>query len=721
MSSRAYGSLLLLCLIGICATAQTPISVADIWQDYKFTTKSVPGFNFLQDGKHYVRLEDKQINSYDITTGKKAETLFDLSQVQSDVMKVSGYSLSDDESQMLIRSRTESIYRRSAKSIYHVYQRGATEMTPLFPDEKVMYASFSPDGTKVAFVYDNNVYYRELSSGIITQVTHDGKMNHIINGSADWVYEEEFSMSKAFAWSPDSEKIAYYRFDESEVPEFTMTNYRDELYPEYVTFKYPKVGEKNSKVTIHIHSLTSGQTAEADPDTELTEYIPRIQWSSDPDLLCITTMNRHQNHLRLRLVDAGSGKAKEILEEKNEYYIDIHDNLTFLPSGKQFVWTSEQSGYNHIYLHTIGKDKVRQLTMGDWDVTEVYGVDEKNKKIYFQAADKSPLERHIYEISMKGGSMKALTPGTGTFSAQWSSTYDYWIKTHSSANRAPSYEVVQRDGKSVRGLEDNAEMTGIMETMNARPVEFFRVPGADGVELHAWRITPPDFDETQEYPVLMYVYGGPGSQTVKDSYMGMNYWWYQMLAQQGYVVVSVDNRGTGARGQEWKKMTYLQLGKYETQDQIAAAKHLATLPYVDGERVGIWGWSYGGYMSSLCLLKGADIFKMAMAVAPVTNWKWYDTIYTERYMRTPAENPDGYADNSPVYFADQLEGKYLLIHGMGDDNVHFQNAVEMSNALIKANKQYDTYYYPNRNHGIYGGNTRLHLFNKLTDFVKENL
>ncbi len=704
------------------AFAQKEITVEDIWRDYKFVPRSVPGFNFMNDGKSYIKQDGQQINRYDITTGDRVETLFDLAEVEGGPASIDGYNLSQDESKILVRTGTEAIYRRSSKANYYVYDAASKSLRSVTDEGKQMYATFSPDNSKLAYVRDNNIYVKDLTSGQELQITKDGEYNKIINGSADWVYEEEFSFAKAFFWSPDSKKIAYYRFDESEVKEFTMTNYRNDVYPEYQTFKYPKVGEDNAKVTIFIHHLSSGQKVQAEQDAELQEYIPRIQWTQDPSKLCVTFMNRHQNHLKLNLIDAGSGAGMTILEEKNKYYIDIHDNLAFLKDGKRFVWTSEQDGYNHIYLHTIGTDKAVQLTSGDWDVTDFYGADEKNRKIYFQAAKKSALGREIYESALfKPKGLKEISDGSGTHRAQWSKTYDYLVHTHSSAEMASSYVVRDRRGAEVRGLEDNKAFNEMHASYGLSPVEFFTVPVADGVELNAWRITPADFDESKKHPVLMFVYGGPGSQTVNDSWQGFNYWWYQMLAQKGYVIVSVDNRGTGARGQEFKKMTYQELGKYETMDQIAAAQYLAGQSYVDADRIGIWGWSYGGYMSSLAILKGNDVFKAAIAVAPVTNWKWYDTIYTERYMRTDDENRSGYADNSPVNFADRLKGKYLLIHGMGDDNVHFQNAVEMANALINANKQFDTYYYPNRNHGIYGGVTRLHLYNKMTDFLLENL
>jgi dipeptidyl-peptidase-4 len=432
-------------------------------------------------------------------------------------------------------------------------------------------------------------------------------------------------------------------------------------------------------------------------------------------------MNRHQNHLELLNVDANTGMEKILLEEKNKYFIDIHDNLRFLKDKKQFIWTSEQGGYNHIFLYGLNGKQIKNLTPGSFDVTQFYGLDEEKGVIYYQAAANNPMEREVYSVSINSGISTEMTNEKGTNSAQFSSDYSYYVLNHSTANAAPRYTVYGIKGRKIRTIEDNADMSEMQKSYNVSPVEFFEFKTSEQVSLNAYMIKPPNFNKNKKYPVFMYLYGGPGSQTVTDSWNGSQYWWFQMLAQQGYIVVSVDNRGTGARGEEFRKMTYLQLGKYETMDQIEAAKYLAKQPFIDGNRIGIFGWSYGGYMSSLCILKGNDAFKAAIAVAPVTSWKWYDTIYTERYMRTLEENEAGYKDNSPVYFADRLKGSYLLIHGMADDNVHFQNTVEMTDALIRANKQFDTYFYPNRNHGIYGNNARLHLYTKMTNFIKENI
>jgi len=703
--------------------AQQNITLEDIWQRYRFSAKSVPGFNFLQDGRSYTRLQNNRVVQYDLTTGQQTDVLFSAAEVEAEGYSgnIDGYAFSADESRMLIKTETESIYRRSTKAYFFVYDRAEESFTPVFPEGKHMHAAFNPAADKVAFVYENNLYYRDLASGNVVQVTDDGVYNEIINGSADWVYEEEFGFTKAFHWSPDGQKLAFYRFDERAVKEFTMTNYRNGLYPEYVTFKYPKVGEDNSTVTIHIHDLAAGTTTMAETGVDADQYIPRIKWTTDPGQLCIFRMNRWQNELELLLAEAGSGKTALLLKETNPYYIDIHDNLTFLDDGEHFIWTSEKDGWNHIYLYDMTGELVRQITNGKWEVTNFYGLDAAREILYYQAAEESPLHREIYRIGLDGKGKEPVADQEGYNSAQFSSTFDYYVLNHATINRPATYTVYNREGGEVRMIEDNQSLVTLQQQYGVQPVEFFSFETKDDVALNGWMIKPADFNPKQEYPVFMYLYGGPGSQQVTDSWKGQNYWWFQMLAQNGFVVACVDNRGTGARGQEFKKMTYRELGKYETIDQIEAAKYLGNLPFTDASRIGIFGWSYGGYMSSLCLLKGNDVFKAAIAVAPVTNWRWYDTIYTERYMRDEEENPDGYADNSPVNFADRLKGNYLLIHGMGDDNVHFQHTAEMANALIAANKQFDTYFYPNRNHGIYGGPTRLHLYTKMTNFVMENL
>lgn len=725
---------------GLCSPlslfSQKPITLEDIWQKGTFQAKGIPGFNFQKDGVHFTKLAGTAIEQYDLRTGEKSGVIFDAASVtgfdKSWKGAFDGYSFSADESKILLATGTEPIYRWSTKAAFFVYDSKTKQITALHEGDKQRYATFSPDGSKVAFVLENDLYFKDLASGKTTRITIDGKTNAIINGASDWVYEEEFELVRAFEWSPDGSKIAFLRFDERAVPEMTMEMYRGGAYPEEVTFKYPKVGEKNAVVTAWMYDIGSRKTLEirfreavvprtdeTAPDTD--DYLPRMAWTPG-NQLCLTWMNRLQNHQQLVLVAPGSDglQCRVLLEEKNKYYLDLHD-VTFLSDGSGFILQSEKSGFNHLYKYDMTGKEVAALTKGDWDVTGFYGVDEKEGLVYFQAASKNPMERELYSVKTSGKSLKKISKEEGFHSAQFSSTFDYFVNTYSTLNAPPQYAVYDQKGKLVRQLEQNKEVAAKQLEYGALPVEFFNFKTSEQVSLNGWMIKPtaPQY-QNQKLPVLMFVYGGPGSQQVTDAWKGANYWWFQMLAQQGYVVACVDNRGTGGRGEEFKKMTYQQLGKMETQDQIEAAKYMGTLPFVDPARVGIFGWSYGGYMSSLCMLKGKDVFKTGIAVAPVTNWKWYDSIYTERYMRTNKENPGGYEQNSPINFADQLQGNYLLVHGLADDNVHFQHTAEMANSLIARNKQFDTMIYPNRNHGI-GGGAKLHLYSLMTNFLNEKL
>ncbi len=700
--------------------AQSEITLENLWQNYSYNVKSVPGFNFMNDGRHYTRLEKNSINKYDLISGEKVSTTMDPKSLQDFGQTISSYKYNQNETKIVLESETKSIYRRSSEAYFYVYDV-ATSSVKKIHDSKIMYATLNPKSDKVAYVLDNDIYLYDLNTNQTTQVTKDGKKNNIINGSADWVYEEEFSMSQAFYWSPDGSNIAFMRFNESDVPEFTMTLFNDGMYPEYETFKYPKVGEKNAIVSAHIYNVDSKKTKELQMGEMNDIYIPRIKWTNGDNELVVFKLNRHQNHLQLLLFNSKSEKPKILLDEKNTYFVVITDDLTFLKDKKHFIWSSEKGGYNQIYLYNMDGQELHNLTPGSYDVKTIYGVDEKKGVVYYSSAEVSPIETYIYSIDLKGKNKKQITPQKGTNNAQFSSTYDYYILNHSSAISPPNYTVYNSKYEKVREIENNEKFANHLIDYGLNPIEFFKFKTSENVELNGYMIKPTNFNEKRKYPVFMTQYSGPGSQSVVNKWSGNNYWWYQMLAQNGYLVVCVDPRGTGGRGEEFKKMTYLQMGKYETIDQIEAAKYIATLPFTDANRIGIFGWSYGGFMSSLCIAKGANIFKSAIAVAPVTNWKWYDSVYTERFMRTYLENESGYKDNSPVYFADQIKGNYLLVHGLADDNVHWQNSAEMTMALIKANKQFDTYVYPNRNHGIIGNNARIHLYTKMTNFIYEKL
>lgn len=584
----------------------------------------------------------------------------------------------------------------------------------------VMYANFSPSGDKVAYVNANNLFVKNLSNGNTIKITNDGEFNRIINGATDWVYEEEFGLVQAFFWSPDGKQIAFYKFDESEVKEFSMDMFKNELYPSQYEFKYPKAGEDNSKISIHLYNLEDKNTTKIALDKDY-EYLPRMNWTKKEGLLYVIAMNRHQNTLDFILYNTSDKTSEVLFSEKDPYYIDIHDNTTFTDNQKSLVWSSEKSGFNHLYLVNLQDGNMQQITSGDWEVTKYHGMNSDGNKVFYTSNEDGAINRSLYCINLDGSNKTKLSTNLGTHSSTFSNGMKYYSNTYSTADTPPYISLHSNTGKQIRVLEDNTELSSTMSEFDLSKKEFFSFTTSEDVSLNGWMIKPSDFDETKQYPVFMFLYGGPGSQQVLNSWGWFNYFWYQHLAQKGYIVVCVDNRGTGGRGAEFKKMTYQQLGKYETIDQIEANKYLASLDYVDGNRIGIQGWSYGGYMSSLAITKGADVFKMAIAVAPVTNWRYYDNIYTERYMRTPQENASGYDDNSPINHVDSLKGSYLLIHGTADDNVHVQNTYEMVSALVKANKQFDLFVYPDKNHGIYGGNTRLHLYHKMTNFIEDNL
>ena len=722
MNLKSILSSLAILFLAQCVIAQEKmIQLEDIWARRTFSPEWVWGINSMNDGVHYSSLNygenNVYITQYSYETGDSILTIVDSKDL--DGISFSNYSFSEDEKKVLLPTETESIYRYSSRSNYYVYDR-ETKKAEELSEGKQRLAQFSPDASKVAFVKENNIFIKDIINNTELQVTFDGEINKIINGATDWVYEEEFAFDNGMQWNASGNKIAYYRFDEEKVPEFSMDLFTD-LYPSQSQFKYPKAGETNSTIELFIYDLDSNKTTKANINTEEEFYIPRIKWTLDENVLSVQRMNRHQNQLDFILVDAKDGSSQTIFTENDAAYIDVTDNLTFLNDGKYFIWTSEKSGYNHIYLYNLKGKQVRQITKGNYDVTDFYGIDESNNTVYFASSERSPMHRDVYAVQLNGKNKKTLTNKIGTNSATFSTNYKYFINQYSNANTPYYFSLFDAKGNEVRMLKDNSNLKNSLSEYALSQKEFFNFKTTEGIDLNGWMMKPHNFDETKQYPVFMYLYGGPGSQQVTDSWGGSNFLWYQMLTQQGYIVACVDNRGTGARGSEFKKCTYQQLGKLETEDQIEANRYLANLPYVDGSRIGIFGWSYGGYMSSLCLLKGADEFKMAIAVAPVTNWRYYDSIYTERYMRTPQENASGYDDNSPINHVEKLKGKYLLVHGSADDNVHYQNTMEMTNALVNANKQFDLFIYPNKNHGIYGGYTRLHLFTKMTNFIEENL
>jgi dipeptidyl-peptidase 4 len=724
-----FNNLLLILMVSTLLVHYQPsfaqITLENIWKERTFVPRTIRLGKSMLDGEHYTRVENNyKINIYSYSTGEFVRTLLDIEGQLTDetgnTPRIDNYFFSQQEDKLLLAFNTESIYRYSSISDFFVYDVSEKTFTPLSENGRQRLPQFSPDGSKIAFVRDNNIFLADLVSGNEYQITHDGKHNEIINGTTDWVYEEEFGFTQGFQWSGDGKKIAYYRFDETHVKEFNMLLYGN-LYPYEYRFKYPKAGEENAHVTIHIYHLHTGEYIQVDTGKETDQYIPRIKWSNDPGKLAVFRMNRHQNHLEILLADASDGQTELMYEETNKYYIDITDDLTFLKNGTSFIISSEKSGFNHLYHYNTDGTQIRQITQGEWDVNNFMGIDEENSILYFTSFEESPMENHLYAIDLDGKNKTRLTHQPGWHSPSFSENFNYFINNFSSISSPPVFSINRADGSLLRLLEDNARLKKTIADFNYVVPEFFTISAEDGTELNAWMMKPADFNPAKEYPLFMYVYGGPGSQTVTHRWNTFNGAWFQMLTQMGYIVVSVDNRGTGGRGEEFKKMTYLQLGKYETLDQIEAARQLSNRNYIDQDRIAIFGWSYGGYLTSLCLAWGADVFDAAIAVAPVTTWRFYDTIYTERYMRTPQENPDGYDNNSPINFVDQIKGAYLLVHGSADDNVHYQNAMEMAKELINANVDFEMMIYPNHNHGISGGNARLHLYRLMTDFLGKHI
>ncbi|TDN97166.1 S9 family peptidase [Sunxiuqinia elliptica] len=727
---RIVLSLFLFLTIGNPLFAQKKLSLADFNQNYTFQEKTVQGLHSSANGLYYTTLEDgKRIVKYSYKDGKKVETVFDLDQLENAAIShFSAYSFSDDETKILLTTEREQIYRHTFSANYYVWNSVTEELAPLSEKGKQQEATFSPNGERVAFVRDNNIFIKTLRFGTENQVTNDGQKNAIINGVPDWVYEEEFAFSKAFAWSPDSKFLAYIRFDETAVKEYSMKMFQGKSpslkenagYPGEYTYKYPKAGEQNSLISVFSYDLKSKTKIEVDLGEETDIYVPRLKWTADANDLAVFRLNRRQNKIDVLFANPHTGDSRLFFTEKNDRYIgeDFLDDFIFLPDNDYFVVNSERDGFSHLYLYDRQGFEVRQLTQGEYDVTDFYGFDSKKKIFYYQAAKKSPMQREVYYVSLDKKKQGTLSPKEGTNKAVFSSGFQYFINEYTSLDTPKTFSLYDNKGNLVRVLEDNKALNEKLSEYTISSKSFFNFETSEGVSLNGWMIKPLNFDESKQYPVVMTQYSGPNSQQVLDRWSVS---WYNYLAQEGFLVVCVDPRGTGARGQDFRKVTYMQLGKYESDDQVEAARYLTTLPYVDKNNISIWGWSYGGFMTLLSMEKGGDLFKAGVAIAPVANFKFYDTVYTERFMRTPLENPDGYEDNAPLNHPEGITGRLLLIHGSADDNVHLQNTMEMAEALVQANVQFDMAIYTNRNHGIYGGNTRMHLYQRVTDFLKNQL
>ena len=713
------------CLFLFTATSQTDsFSLNQIW-DGSFRTQGLTALHSMKNGQQYSVLNfdrstgSTSIDLYDYITFSKVKVIA-TSKTMEAIPYFTNYTFSANESKLILETNTESIFRYSVLGNYYVYDI-YLEKLDLISEHKIQEPTFSPDGTKVAYGLNNNLYVKDLISGDTKQITFDGEKNRIINGITDWVYEEEFAFVRAFEWNASSDRIAFIRFDETEVPEFSMDVYGTDLYQTQNVFKYPKAGEKNAIVSLHFYDLNTDKTATVPLSTSYNDfYIPRIKWTNDANVLSAQYMNRHQNKLDLWLINPETEDANLVLSETDDAYVDVTDNLTFLEDNS-FLWTSERDGFNHLYHYSKTGQLKKQITKGAWEVTAYYGYNESENAIYYQSVENGSINRDVYSVRLNGKRKMRLSSQVGTNDASFSADFTYFIKTFSSANIPTKYTLHDsKTGRLVRNIKDNSALKNTLSSYKYSNKEFSTL-NVNGNDLNMWMLKPSDFDATKTYPLLMFQYSGPGSQRVVNKWNSSRDYWHQYLAQQGYIVVCVDGRGTGFKGSDFKKVTYLNLVKYETEDQIQAAKQIGSLPYIDASRIGIWGWSFGGHMSTNCLLKGNDVFKMAIAVAPVTSWRFYDTIYTERFMRTPQENPGGYDDNSPFNYPELLKGDYLLIHGSGDDNVHVQHTMRMVEALVQANKQFEWSIYPDKNHGIYGGNTTMHLYTKMTNFLHEKL
>lgn len=698
-------------LISIATFAQE-ITLDKIYSGY-YRGKGISGISSLKNGENYAIIESGGIAKYSYKTLQKVENIID-GNFQS-------YEFNNDESKILLLTDRQPIYRHSFLGKFDVKDMKSGNVLHLNTGNFLQEPTFSPDGNKVAFIAENNLYYQDLNSEKITQITSDGKKNSILNGLADWVYEEEFGHAKLYEWTKNSDAIVFVKSDESEVPEMYIPIYKKQLYPSEMRFKYPKAGEKNSVVSAHLFRLDSKKITPLNLSNFKNYYIPDVYKTAKAHEIILITSERLQNASDVLKVNTKTGSIQKLFTETDDKWVDT-DNVTlqFLDDNS-FIWGSERDGNRHLYWYDENGKLKKQITKGNWEVISYYGFNPKTKEVFVQTTENGSINKVVSKINIQTGKSMILSNDEGNNSANFSKNHNYFIETYSSAKTPHTFTLKDGNGKILKELQNNEELLNKLNADNFTEKEFFTVPNEAGDQMNAWIIKPKNFDPNKKYPLFMFQYSGPGSQQVANSWDGGNAIWFEMLAQKGYLVACVDGRGTGFKGTKFKKITYLNLGKYEIEDQIAAAKWFAKQSYVDKDRIGIFGWSFGGYMASLALTKGADTFKMGIAVAPVTNWRYYDTVYTERFLRTPQENPKGYDENSPTEFAKLMKGKFLLIHGTADDNVHFQNSMEFSEALIQNKKQFEFMAYPDKNHGIFGGYTRPQLYQKMTDFILENL
>lgn len=731
---KSLFALLTLLFLSLGIQAQK-VTLQDVAQG-TYRAQNIYGLKPMLDGEHYTQIssDHKRIVKYSFKTGKEVEAIFDVTKARDCNFKTfDDYILSPDEKLILIQTETKPIYRNSFTAVYYIYNVKNNTLEPLSNNGPQQVPLFSPDGNQIAFVRNNNIFLVKLLFGNSeSQVTKDGEYNKVLNGIPDWVYEEEFSFNRAFDFSADSKMIAYIRFDESQVPMFSFPWYKGmapakedyATYPGKYEYKYPKAGETNSTVTVHTYDIKSHVTRQMDLPLDKDGYIPRIKFTSDPEKLAIMTLNRHQNRFDLYLANPRSATCKVAIRDEAEQYIKEQEygSIAFYPN--HIVLMSERDGYNHLYLYTIAGNLVRQITKGNFEVTDFLGYDEANGTTYYASNEGSPLRTAIYKIDSKGKKTK-LSTKEGTNNALFSKNFAYFINTYSSKDTPTEITLNDSKGRELVTLLDNKQLKSQLTHLNMPTKEFFTFKTSQGVELNGWMMKPANFDPNKKYPVIMHQYSGPGSQQVLDKWgigsFGDGGMFEAYMCDKGYIMVCVDGRGTGGRGATFEKCTYLFLGVKESEDQVETARYLGTLPYVDGSRIGIWGWSFGGYNTLMSMSDGSGAFKAGVAIAAPSDWRFYDTVYTERFMRTPKENGDGYNAGSAISRASKLQGKLLLIHGTADDNVHYQNAAEYSEALVQANKQFDMQVYTNRNHSIFGGNTRNHLMNRVANFFLENL
>lgn len=731
---KSLFALLTLLFLSLGIQAQK-VTLQDVAQG-TYRAQNIYGLKPMLDGEHYTQIssDHKRIVKYSFKTGKEVEAIFDVTKARDCNFKTfDDYILSPDEKLILIQTETKPVYRHSFTAVYYIYNVKNNTLEPLSNNGPQQVPLFSPDGNQIAFVRNNNIFLVKLLFGNSeSQVTKDGEYNKVLNGIPDWVYEEEFSFNRAFDFSADSKMIAYIRFDESQVPMFSFPWYKGmapakedyTTYPGKYEYKYPKAGETNSTVTVHTYDIKSHVTRQMDLPLDKDGYIPRIKFTSDPEKLAIMTLNRHQNRFDLYLANPRSATCKVAIRDEAEQYIKEQEygSIAFYPN--HIVLMSERDGYNHLYLYTIAGNLVRQITKGNFEVTDFLGYDEANGTTYYASNEGSPLRTAIYKIDSKGKKTK-LSTKEGTNNALFSKNFAYFINTYSSKDTPTEITLNDSKGRELVTLLDNKQLKSQLTHLNMPTKEFFTFKTSQGVELNGWMMKPANFDPNKKYPVIMHQYSGPGSQQVLDKWgigsFGDGGMFEAYMCDKGYIMVCVDGRGTGGRGAAFEKCTYLFLGVKESEDQVETARYLGTLPYVDGSRIGIWGWSFGGYNTLMSMSDGSGAFKAGVAIAAPSDWRFYDTVYTERFMRTPKENGDGYNAGSAISRASKLQGKLLLIHGTADDNVHYQNAAEYSEALVQANKQFDMQVYTNRNHSIFGGNTRNHLMNRVANFFLENL